>query len=117
MGLFDNISHLFNTATGADASEVAGPLMNALQQNGINGVSGLVSQFEQNGLGAQIASWVGNGQNLPIDSNTIQQALGLPVVANLAAKLGVDPQQASDFLAQHLPKIIDHLTPNGQVQS
>jgi len=29
--------------------------------------------------------------------------------------LGIDPATASSFLAEHLPKIIDKLTPSGQV--
>jgi len=31
------------------------------------------------------------------------------------SKLGIDSQQASGLLAQYLPKIIDKLTPAGQV--
>jgi uncharacterized protein YidB (DUF937 family) len=116
MGLFDSISNLFNSDAGANASQLAEPLMSELQQNGIDGVGGLASQFEQSDFGSHFASWVGNGQNLPINPDAIQQVLGQPVVANLAAKLGIDPQQASSLLAQHLPSIIDHLTPNGQVQ-
>jgi uncharacterized protein YidB (DUF937 family) len=29
--------------------------------------------------------------------------------------LGVDPAQASQLVAEHLPKIIDHLTPAGKI--
>lgn len=50
----------------------------------------------------------------PIDANSIQQVLGMPMIQNLAAKYGVDTNQVSTLLAQHLPGIIDHLTPNGQ---
>jgi uncharacterized protein YidB (DUF937 family) len=27
----------------------------------------------------------------------------------------VDPKQAADFIAKHLPQVIDKLTPDGQV--
>jgi uncharacterized protein YidB (DUF937 family) len=119
MGLFDSLTNLAGGLLGAEngspAAQLAGPVMAALQQNGINGVGDLVQQFQQGGFAAHAASWVGNGQNQPIEANAIQQVLGQPVLADLAAKFGVDPQQASSLLAQHLPDIISHLTPNGQV--
>ena len=41
--------------------------------------------------------------------------LGSEQVKALAAKMGVDPAQASHFLAEYLPKIVDKLTPEGKV--
>lgn len=121
MGLFDSLSNLAGGLLGGDnadgnmAAQLAGPVMQALQQHGIGGVGDLVQQFQQGGFGAHVASWVSDGQNQPIEANAIQQVLGQPVVASLAAKFGVDPQQASALLAQHLPDIISHLTPEGKV--
>jgi uncharacterized protein YidB (DUF937 family) len=115
MGLFDGISSLIKNAVGLDVSQFAGSLMDTLQQNGISGIGALVTQFEQAGFGEHVASWVGNSDNLPIEANAIQQVLGQPAIAAIAAKLGIDPQQASQLLAQHLPDIVNHLTPNGQV--
>ncbi len=114
MGLFDGVSKLFGgDSSGGDTGAVAGQLMGVLQQHGIGDVSGLVSQFEQSGLGAHVASWVGDGQNLPISADQIQSALGSPVVASIAAKFGVDPATATQLLSQHLPAIMSHLSQNG----
>ena len=55
------------------------------------------------------------GENQPISSNQIQNVLGSDQVNALAAKMGVDPAQASHFLAEYLPKIVDKLTPEGKV--
>ena len=41
------------------------------------------------GQGDAVASWVGMGENKPVSSNQIQQALGSEQVQALAAKLGV----------------------------
>lgn len=117
MGLFDSLSGMINQFQSLQSNQLAGPLMSELEQHGVNGVSGLVAQFQQSGFGEHVSSWVGDGQNLPIDADSVQQVLGLPVIQNLAAKYGVDPQQVSNLLAQHLPGIVDHLTPAGQVQS
>ncbi len=116
MGLFDGISSMISGAMGGgDTNAMTNQLMGVLEQHGISGMSGLVSQFEQSGLGEHVASWVGPGTNLPIDAASIQAALGSPVVASIAAKLGVDPATASQLLAQHLPNIVNAATPGGQV--
>jgi uncharacterized protein YidB (DUF937 family) len=38
-------------------------------------------------------------------------------VEDIASKLGVSKEDASSHIAQWLPAVIDHLTPNGQVPS
>jgi uncharacterized protein YidB (DUF937 family) len=43
--------------------------------------------------------------------------MGSAQVQEFAKKMGVDPSQASSFIAQALPQVIDKLTPNGQVPS
>jgi uncharacterized protein YidB (DUF937 family) len=58
---------------------------------------------------------VGMGENKAISSDQIQKVLGSDQVKALAAKMGVDPAQASTFLAEYLPKIVDKLTPTGKV--
>jgi len=116
MGLFDGLTNMFTSAmSGGNTGQVADDVMGVLQQHGINGVSGLVSQFEQTGLGAHVASWVGDGENLPITPDQVQAALGSPAIESIAAKFGIDPSQASAMISQHLPAIVNHLTPDGQV--
>jgi uncharacterized protein YidB (DUF937 family) len=55
------------------------------------------------------------GENEAISSNQIQNALGSEQVKALAARMGIDPAQASSFLAEYMPKIVDKLTPAGKI--
>ena len=113
MGLFDSItSAIFGVSSNAETGPVAEQVMSALQQHGIGDASGLVSQLEQSGLGAHVASWVDEGQNLPITADQVQAALGAPAIASIAAKLWIDPGTASQMLSQHLPAIVSHLVQN-----
>jgi uncharacterized protein YidB (DUF937 family) len=88
-----------------------------IQKSG--GIGGLVSTLQQAGLGGVVDSWVGNGANQPVDGQSLGQALaGTPAgqhVEEVAQKLGVDPSQVLGQLAQHLPNVVNHLTPDGQV--
>ena len=74
-----------------------------------------MNRFTQAGLGNVFSSWVGSGPRQPVTGDQIQQILGSEQIKGLAAKLGVDPVQASQLVAEHLPKIIDHLTPAGKI--
>jgi uncharacterized protein YidB (DUF937 family) len=79
------------------------------------GISGLLQQFHDKGMGGLVTSWVGTGQNLPITADQIQHVLGSEQVKELAAKAGISPDVASSHLAQLLPMLVGKLTPNGQV--
>jgi uncharacterized protein YidB (DUF937 family) len=78
------------------------------------GISGLVQSFEQQGLGGVVQSWIGSGQNQPVSGEQVQSALGSDKIQEVAAKLGISPVAASSTVAQYLPQVVDHLTPNGQ---
>jgi uncharacterized protein YidB (DUF937 family) len=115
MGLLDSI---LGAATGktegsGGAAQLIGVLGGLLAQSG--GLQGLANKFSQSGQGDAFQSWVGMGENEAISSNQVQNALGSEQVKALAAKMGIDPAQASGFLAEYLPKIVDKLTPEGKV--
>jgi uncharacterized protein YidB (DUF937 family) len=79
------------------------------------GLQGVVSQFEQNGLGPTIKSWVGTGPNQPISPDQVHQALGSDLLQQLAAKSGLSVQDLAQKLAQVLPQAVDRLTPDGTI--
>jgi uncharacterized protein YidB (DUF937 family) len=109
MGLFDG---LLGGVIGAEMATVVNGL---IQQHG--GISGIVSQLESQGLGDTVKSWVGNGENAPITTDQIHQALGSDTIKELAEKMGVSPDVIATKLAELLPKAVDHLTPDGTVPS
>jgi uncharacterized protein YidB (DUF937 family) len=117
MGLLDTLlgGLAGNSDTAGGQNPLAPALTALLAQNG--GLQGLMAKFSQGGLGDVFSSWVGMGQNQPVSASQLQSVLGSEQIHALAAKLGVDPAQASGFLADHLPKIVDKLTPAGQIDA
>ena len=115
MGLLDSILGAVTGKTDGSggAAQLIGVLGGLLAQSG--GLQGLANKFAQSGQGNAFQSWVGMGENQPISSNQIQNVLGSDQVNALAGKMGIDPAQASNFLAEYLPKIVDKLTPEGKV--
>ena len=121
MGLFDNMAGELGQMLGGQAQGQTGqtsPLeivSTLLASSG--GISGLVQQFQQGGLGEVVQSWIGNGANLPVSGAQLQQILGSGALGEIASKLGVSQDHAADALAQTLPQTVDALTPNGQIPS
>ena len=119
MGLLDSIlggaagQLLGGGGAGGGQSNVLSSVMLLLQQNG--GLANVISQFEQSGLGAQAASWVGTGANQSISGDQLSQVFGSGAIGQIASQLGMDHGQASGALAQLLPEVINHLTPQGHV--
>lgn len=82
---------------------------------GEGGLGGLIGKFQQAGLGDAMASWIGSGPNQHASADQISDALGSDSLSQIAAQLGFSPDAAADQLSRVLPKVIDHLTPNGQM--
>ena len=80
-------------------------------------LSGLVQKFKDNGLDEQVSSWISKRQNLPIAGDQIKKVLGNEVVAGIAAKLGIAPDEAADKLAEAMPRAVDEQTPSGTLQN
>ena len=106
MGMLDNVLN----GLGGDAAGGVGDLL-----RGQGGVGGLVEKFSQAGLGDVVGSWIGTGANANISAEQITAVIGHGPLADIAAKMGVTPQQAGETLAGLLPEAIDRLTPGGQL--
>lgn len=109
MGVFDGI---LGGVIGAGTTTL---LNSFIEKQG--GLQNVVSQFEKNGFGDTVKSWVSQGQNLPITADQIHQALGSDTVKELAAKMGLPADKLAELLAQHLPQAIDKVTPDGKLPS
>ncbi|MGO9546282.1 MAG: YidB family protein [Rhodomicrobium sp.] len=107
MGLLDGL------IGGAIGAEMVTVVNGFIEKHG--GVQGLVEQFQQKGLGPTVQSWVGNGENLPISPEQVHQALGSDTIQQLAAKLGIPPDQLAAKLSEILPQAVDKMTPDGRV--
>jgi uncharacterized protein YidB (DUF937 family) len=79
------------------------------------GLGDLLKQFQQNGQGDAANSWVGPGANKQISSGDLANALGSDQIDHLTSQTGLSRQQLLDGLSQHLPDVINHLTPDGRL--
>ncbi len=115
MGFLDRIVEAANSLGAKKEGGEKAVLDGVLDMVKEKGVTGIVTEFKTKGLGDLASSWIGKGENKPISTDQIKKALGNEKLQELATKAGISPENASKFLTQLLPNLIDRLTPEGQV--
>jgi uncharacterized protein YidB (DUF937 family) len=117
MGILDSLenSPAFKGVLGQlEAAVIPVVLSEVLgSKDGQGGLSAIVAKLQQAGLGDQVKSWIGNGQNLPITAEQLQQALGSDTAKQLAARFNIPLDQLTLVLAEQLPLAVAHASPNG----
>ena len=115
--------------TGGGAVRASGGGLGGLLTGGLGGLLGgaaagsvlsgglgdLVKQLQQGGQGDAASSWVGKGENKSIGPNDLASALGADQIDQIASQSGMSRDDLLSGLSQYLPKVVDHLTPDGRV--
>lgn len=93
-----------------------GGIMDAL--SGLTSGEGLdmgsiVDKLKEGGLGDQVGSWLGDGDNLPVSGEDLTNALGADKMGEMAAKMGVEPGAAAEKLSEAMPTLMDKMSSGG----
>ena len=83
--------------------------------SGASGLGGLLEQLSRAGFGEQANSWVARGPNKPISPDAMTQIFGRDGLAQISRQAGVSEDEATRGLAELLPEVVDHVTPDGSV--
>ena len=88
---------------------------NAPAGNIAGGLSDLIGRLTAGGIGTHVNSWVGPGENQPVQPGQLGGALGQDVLNQLSQRTGMSQQELLNQLALVLPQLINNLTPRGRV--
>jgi len=100
--------------TGGGLGDILGQVLGGAGGAG-GGLGALLDQFQRAGFGDHVRSWVGTGENQALPPGALDQVFGAGGLAEIARRAGLSEADASQGLAQLLPAVVDHVTPNGQV--
>jgi uncharacterized protein YidB (DUF937 family) len=81
----------------------------------LGGLDGLLEKLKTAGHGEKADSWVGTGENKPIQPDELGNALGPQTLKDIAAKAGISEEELLRQLSVALPGLVDKLTPNGNL--
>ena len=79
------------------------------------GLAELMQKFQAAGMGEQMNSWVGSGQNLPVSPEQMGNVFGQDQMSQMAERMGLSTGDLSAQMSQVLPQAVDHFTPGGQM--
>src|SRR4051812_651892 len=118
MGLLDSLvtSVMQSMTSGQQSQALPGLLSQVLGQSNLGSIGGLLAQLQSAGLGRQVASWLGNGTNMPIDQHQLHRALGDDNLQQMSGASGLPIDQLLKVLAHGLPGAVDQLSPHGVLQ-
>ena len=117
MGLFDQIIAGVAKSVGQEVEREVLPnlLSKVLGQTSLGSVGGLLEQLQKGGLGGQVASWLGNGANMPVSVDQLRNALGGGPLKQMAEASGTSIDDLLKMLTQHLPGAVDQMSPDGKL--
>lgn len=80
------------------------------------GIEGIIAKLQDGGLGDLLKTWISaDEENAPVSGEQIANVFGQENLQAAAQEAGVEEKDVGDLLAEFLPKIVDTLTPNGQL--
>lgn len=116
MGIFDSVAGaVLGKVLGGGKGAMAQVAFELLNRNG--GIGGLMDMFNKGGQADAVKSWVGSGDNASISPDAISSVFGEGMLSEVAAKFGLDPSDLTSQLAEHLPGVVDKMTPDGEINA
>ena len=115
MGLMDTIMGLVGKSGGG--KDVMSQLSTMLTGKGGDGMglSRLIDQFKGAGLGDKADSWVGTGENQPLNSDEVEKAIGADRLAKMSKETGKSVDELKSGLSTAIPEAVNKLTPDGKM--
>lgn len=117
MGLLDSLTGLLSSQS-EDGTPAVMSLLNMLigDRGQEGGLGAIIGQLQSSGLGDQVASWLGSGDNLPVSGEQLQEALSGDTLGQLGSMLNLGEGDVAGQLSQMLPNLVDKLSPNGDME-
>ena len=81
------------------------------------GIGGFLDRFKAAGFAAEVASWIGGTDAVPLSGQEVEETLGSGVIGEIADEAGVSQRFASTILGYAIPKIIGQLAQGGAIPS
>jgi len=79
------------------------------------GIGGFLDRFKAAGFAAEVATWVGGSDAVPLSGQEVEEALGSEVIAEIAEKADVSQRFARTILGYAIPKIVGQLSQGGAI--
>jgi uncharacterized protein YidB (DUF937 family) len=102
---------------GGNIGDVLGGLLGGGTAGSVlnKGLGNVLRDLQNAGQGDTAKSWVSTGANEQIAPDDLARALGADTISTLTQQTGLSRDELLSGLAQHLPNLVDQLTPEGRL--
>jgi uncharacterized protein YidB (DUF937 family) len=120
-GLFGGRPGGMPTGTGGSLSDLfpggLGGLLGGAAAGSVlsGGLGNIIKELQDSGHDRVAKSWVGTGPNEEIEPKDLANALGSDTLNTLSRQSGLSVDDLLAGLSQHLPDLVDQLTPKGRL--
>jgi len=111
MGVLDQVTAKLGGQDGQEGGLAS--IQHFFSSNG--GLQGMTEKLSNSGLGKQVQSWVGTGENEPVSGQQMQQAVDPGQLHAMAQNAGMSDEETCDQLAKAVPVMVNQATPQGQI--
>lgn len=78
-------------------------------------IGSLLGKMQGGGMAEIAQSWLGDGDNAPVEQNQITEMFGADKISEFASKLGLSEEEAVGGLQDALPQIVDKASSGGSI--
>ena len=100
---------------GDKANVLLSVLLSMITDKTNGGFGGFLENFNEAGLGDLASSWINSGANMPIFYEQTESVFGEQTLKEMSDEIGLDYKTTTSATAFMTPRIIDELTPNGEI--
>ncbi len=79
------------------------------------GLGELLEQFTSKGEKGMADSWIGSGANQSVQTNSLEQVLGVDTISDISRKTGFSKEEILERLSVNLPNAVNDFTPEGRL--
>ncbi len=94
-----------------DAGKILSSLMGG--NDGSVNLGNLQERAQENGLGSLFASWLGDGENMPISMEQVTAFISSDKINEIASQFGISPNSVLSGLQEALPAMVDKASSGG----
>lgn len=112
---FMNSQQSGEAGSGLNIETLTSALSGLVSKDGNFDITSLLANLQGGGLASMAQSWLGDGENQPINASQISDMFGSDKISAFASQLGLSETDAVGGLQDAIPQMIDKVSSGGSL--
>ncbi|KAG1682797.1 hypothetical protein GQR58_010584 [Nymphon striatum] len=115
---FMNSQNSGDAGSGLDIGSLTSALSGLAGGNSDNGgfdIGSILGKMQEGGMADMAQSWLGDGDNAPMNDNQVTDMFGADKISDFASQLGLSNEEAIGGLRDAMPQMVDNASSGGSL--